>query len=159
MRRIRLSNNLCLDEFVAPEIYQKFRGNSLWFLNPALPIIVQTLRDQFGCVIINNWSQQGKVDADEFLSFRENKKQNYFTESGIRSPQCIVGAAYSQHKFGNAADLKFTDATPNEVRKHIIEQYESIYKPLGLTAIEDNTQSWLHIDCRNISNGLFIFNG
>ncbi|MFK5855768.1 MAG: hypothetical protein QM503_06530 [Bacteroidota bacterium] len=159
MQRIRLTQNLWLDEFVAPEIYQRFQGNSLIFVNPLLPKIVQSLRNYFGCVIINNWSQQGKVSASEFLDFGETKKLQYFTKSGVRSPQCNIGASYSQHKFGNAADLKFTDATPKQVRKHIIKHYKSIYLSLGLMAIEDNTNSWLHIDCRNTgSNELFIFN-
>lgn len=159
MHRIRLTNNFWLDEFVAPEIYKRFQGNSLIFVNPLLIKIVQLLRNRFGCVIINNWSQHGKIDASEFLLLEESQKQNYFTKSGLRSPWCSVGATYSQHKFGNAVDLKFTTATPKQVRKDIIKNYDTLYKPLGLMAMEDNTTSWLHIDCRNTNTDkLFIFN-
>jgi len=159
MFRIKLSSNFSLDEFVAPEIYRRFQGNSVWFLNPALILIAQSLRDRFGPIVINNWCKGGKYDAETFINLEESEKQYFYTESGLRCHCSTTGAEFSQHKFGNAIDLKFKNVTPEQVRKHIIENYGSIYRSIGVSAIEAKTDSWLHIDCRNKNHDqLIIFN-
>lgn len=147
--RILLADNFYLDELVSPEIYNIFGAASQWFVKPELINLLQFLRDQFGVIIVNNWSQQGKVTAQIFLEADEKTRNSYFAYSGVRPHLCRYGAEFSIHKYGGAADPKFLDSTPDQVRRDIICNYHKKYKPKGLTAIELGTKTWVHIDTRN----------
>lgn len=159
MERIKVAPNFCLDEFVAPEIYNLFGSNSIWFVNPVIIKIAQYLREQYGVAVINNWSQKGKIDAKTFLSFEKKIRDQFFAYSGTRPMDCIIGAKYSQHKFGNAIDPKFVNATPEKIRTNIKKKWSFEYQKVGITAIEDKTKTWLHVSCQNTGlNKLMIFN-
>ncbi len=149
MERLRVSNDFFLDEFIPPEMYARFGNQSLLWIRPEIITIVQVLRNIFGITIINNWSAKGSISSDEFLRLPLNVQKGYFTESGLRLPKTGTGADYSMHKFGCAADLKFTSVTPDEVRKYIRGNYKERFQQLGLTRMEDSTQSWLHVDIGN----------
>lgn len=126
---MKVGNNFYLNEFVSKEIYAQWGDKSIWFLDKRLFLLSQFFRDRFGVTTINN---------DQY---------NY---SGFREPECKVGAKLSQHRFGRAMDLKFKNATAQEVYKDVIENYD-LYKKFGLTTVEniDKTPTWLHCDLRN----------
>jgi len=71
-----------------------------------------------------------------------------FINSGFRSPLCDVGAHFSQHKFGRAADLKLDGITPEEVRRDIIANFNLYREKTAITTIEAQTPTWLHVDVR-----------
>lgn len=135
LKRIRLSRNFFLDEYIPQELYEKYHLNKphylLGMLDEKLVKIDQKLRDRFGSATINNWITGGD--------------RNW---SGVRTTDSPYYSFFSQHSWGRASDKIFSDANADEVRKDIKENYEKIYKPLGLTCIEDKV-NWIHSDCRN----------
>lgn len=137
MKRIKISENFYLDEFVPPTIYKKYGRKSTWFINPILAKAVQIIRTHFGkSVTINNWWGGG-----------------HYKNRGFRSPYTKVGVSLSQHRFCNALDFTVSGISSNKVRTFIRKNY----KELGLTAIEDGI-TWVHIDCRwTNSKKLMVF--
>ena len=131
-KRIKISDNFYLDEFVCPEIYQIFKKKSIWFIRPEIIAINEFLRSRHGACTINTWGAGG---GDKY--------------SALRPFNCRIGAAYSEHKFGGATDSSFANSTADEVREDIITNWKTLYRPLGLTTIEANV-SWVHIDIRHI---------
>lgn len=79
-------------------------------------------------IFINTWHQQGQ-----------------YKESGYRTPNATTGAKYSQHRFGRAGDLKISGIDYEEFRDVIRKHWADF----GVTTIEENTPSWLHVDIRN----------
>lgn len=93
------------------------------------------LREIYGTAIMNTWH-----------SSRMFNKYGYHMYRGWRPKGCTVGAKYSQHKFGCAADIVFTGVDVDTVRSDILanpfqEEFQFI------TFLEMNV-SWLHFDCR-----------
>jgi hypothetical protein len=66
-------------------------------------VTLDRLRKLFGPATVNNWEHYAHP-ADAPYRF-----------SGFRSMECTVGAELSEHRFSRAADMKFRDATPEEV--------------------------------------------
>jgi hypothetical protein len=139
MTRIQISKYFFLDEYLKPAMIQKWGAKGIWWIRPELIAIDEFIRERFGLpMVINNWILGGNYD-----------------DSGLRYPHTTEGTGDSMHKFGIASDTKFIDKPASfydEVRKDIIDNWKTLYKPLGLTTIEANTPSWLHKDCRNIPN-------
>jgi len=125
-----LTNYFQIQEFVPKEVHDKFKDRSAMFLDPRLFVIADYLRARFGSMTINNWLWGGK-----------------FNHSGYRQPDCPDGAFFSIHKTGGAIDPKFKDVTPDDVRSDIAK-LESLYMTMGITTIELNTPTWVHIDTR-----------
>lgn len=128
--RDRLNKYFYTDEFVPREIYEKFKGNSMWFISKAVVESAYHLRTKFGPATVNNWYDGGE-----------------FSYSGYRPPTCTIGAPLSMHRCGKAADLKFKNASPEEVRDYI-KANAKLFLAFGLTTIEKDTPTWVHIDCR-----------
>lgn len=129
---MKLSKNLWLHEFIPPEIYEMSLTNSTLFIDDRLVTLVQFIRDRYNTpVTINNW-----MDGGSFVS------------SGFRPALTEVGAHFSQHKFGRAADLKFQTVTPEEVRQDIISNWSLFKEKTALTTVEAKTPTWLHVDVR-----------
>ena len=159
MKRARVSNDFFLDEFIHPALYARFGERSIMWLRPEVIAIAQAVRNIFGKTIINNWSAKGDYPPEVFLKLKESTRKGYFTESGLRSPDTATGAKFSMHKYGCAVDLKFVDATPDEVRKYIAGHYKDKFQHLGLTRFEGMTPSWVHLDIANTgSRELIVFN-
>ena len=158
MNRIKVSKDFSLDEFIPPEIYDRFEAHALMWIRPEIISIAQELRNLFGRTIINNWSAGGNNSPEEFFSFDKALQKGFFTESGLRLPVTTTGAKYSMHKFGCAADLKFVHVSLDEVRNYIVQHYKSRFQTLGLTRMENNTPSWLHVDIANTNcTNLIVF--
>lgn len=129
MKRIRLSKNFHLDEYIPKELYLKWQHKPhvlIGLLDYKLILADQMLRDKFGSTTINNWWIGGN--------------RNW---SGIRTHESPYYSATSQHSMGRASDKVFKDVTVHEVRSYI----KMHYRALGITCIEENV-SWVHSDCR-----------
>ena len=128
---MKISKNFSLVELVGPSVYNYMGDHSAKFLNPQMVKFNQALRDKFGPSIVNNWASGGN-----------------FKESGHRLWDTKTGAKGSAHKFGMATDNKYRDATPDEVRAHILAN-QAYWLEQGLTRIEDGAYAptWVHADC------------
>jgi hypothetical protein len=137
MKRIKLTKNLYLDEYIPRELYLRegIYGDmynnlplNTWMdilqrkINKQMVAADQKLRDQFGAVIINNWIYNGE--------------RNY---SGYRPKTCSVGYFLSDHREGNASDKIFQDVKTEEV----IDYIEKNWEDLGINIIEKGV-SWVH---------------
>lgn len=131
---MKISNNFYLQEFVSEQVYSDMGYKSIILLDKKIINIAQFFRDRYGKPItINDWHSGGS-----------------YYNSGYRAPNILIGAKYSQHKFGRAVDLKWLDGTISieEVREDI-KEYSELFLHIGVTRIEEDTQSWLHADCAN----------
>ena len=139
-----------IHELVDKKTYLKFGDDALMFFNPIALQMLDGLRDFLGVpLIVNNWRQDGPYEF-----------------SGFRPSWCQVGAEYSQHRLGNAFDIKlqFTGKLINPVRISIENAFIKIINGQAderlkyLNCMEDIqfTPSWLHIDCRNIPDRIRI---
>jgi hypothetical protein len=129
MKRIQLTKNLWLDEYIPENLYKRLQKKPhilIGLLDRRLVMADQMLRDHFGPVTINNWWYGGE--------------RNW---SGIRTPESPYYSPTSQHSMGRASDKVFKDVTAHEVRSYI----KMHYRALGITCIEENV-SWVHSDCR-----------
>lgn len=126
-------------ELVDKETYNKY-GEFAWsFLDDRLLRMIDFLREEFGKATINDWYWGGT---------NENR--------GLRSPTSTVGAKYSQHKFGRAADILFDGVTAEEVRQFLkdVWTFNESHHEFGSVVkitLEDGV-GWLHIDVRNNDN-------
>ena len=128
---MKVSQNFFIEEFVPPEIWERFGNNAIWFINPKIILINQFIRERFKVeVTVNNWKDLGQ-----------------YKESGFRMPETKTGARLSQHKLGNASDTKVEGFTAEEVRNDIRKNFD-LYSKFGLSTIEKDTDTWTHIDCR-----------
>lgn len=127
------SRHFLLQQLVPPEVFNS-RGESAWeLLDSNLLITLDQLYDDFGPMTVNNWHTGGS-----------------FKESGLRLFSTTTGAAFSQHKYGRAADCKPRDIPCADMYKAILAAPNKF--PL-LTTVEDivSTPTWVHIDMRNNS--------
>jgi hypothetical protein len=128
-----------LHELVPPDIFAA-RGTAAWeLLDPRALMTLDSLREQFGPCVVNDWQSGGQ-----------------YKESGLRSSQTATGAVYSQHKFGRAFDCKFKGASPDAVGAYVIAHPDQFPH---LTTIEDTaaTPTWFHFDVRlNSTPGIRI---
>jgi uncharacterized protein YcbK (DUF882 family) len=130
-----------LQELVPPDIWTA-RGESAWeLLDLRMLVTLDHLREALGPLTVNNWHRAGA-----------------YKESGLRSLTSATGAKYSQHRYGRAADCKFSGVTPHEARDFVLRNTDRF--PY-LTTIEnpDNTPTWFHFDVRNHNRqGIWVVN-
>lgn len=133
-KRIKVSTNFYLDEFIPKEIYSKYGSGSIKFLDWRVVNLAQAFRSLIGkpC-IINNWWHGGS-----------------YNESGFRLPWTSTGASLSQHKFGRAIDIKVVGIYNYDAIRDIVRRNFQHLKRYGLTSIEVGTRTWLHMDCRRV---------
>lgn len=126
----KLSDHFIVQEFIPPEIYNRFGDASAMFIDERLVQFAEKLRRTLDkpC-LINNWHSGGA-----------------FKNSGLRSFSCTEGAAFSDHKFGHAIDIKVANMSGPEVAE-FLEKHWSDYNML-ITSIEKGTPSWTHVSTR-----------
>jgi len=142
MKRVKVSENFYLDEFMHPTIYRSLGGGSLKLIDERIITIIQELRvDIKAPIYINNWFNGNPVYSGSL------KIPNKYINSGLRLAKGI-GATYSQHRYGRAVDIKVKGFTPKEVQEFILKN-EDKYRKLGLSRLEDAdyTKTWNHLDC------------
>jgi len=126
-----------IQELVDKATFEKFGVQAWQFLNPLALQALDGLREFLNTpLIINNWANGGKYEF-----------------SGFRPRNCEIGAEYSQHRLGNAFDIKCVRYTPKEIVQKILDNKDH---PLlkNINAVEDPeaTPTWTHIDCRNVTD-------
>jgi hypothetical protein len=128
---MKVTKNFSAQELVDKIVITSRGISAIQLIDIRIVNVAQWLRDYLGEeIVINNWNTGGP-----------------YHESGLRDPFSKTGAKWSQHKFGRALDLKFEKTTPEAVRQIIRDNWETL-KALGLTTIEKDTPTWVHIDCR-----------
>jgi len=128
---MKASEHFDIKELVDPETYRTRGDKSIELIDNRIIDCVELLRKITGrSIVINNWHSGGQ-----------------YRESGLRQANTGTGARFSQHKFGRAMDLKVNGIDCEEVR-NIIRLHWNEFKQLGLTTIEKDTPTWVHIDCR-----------
>ena len=142
MKKIKLTTNLWLHEYIDKETYLFYeRNNKLhklaYKLDKELIMSDQMLRDYFGKVTINNWDNGGKRER-----------------SGLRTLNSSYYRKDSMHSVFKASDKIFEHATQNQIQNYVLINW----KELGISAIELNV-SWTHTDTRFIpyQNKLYTF--
>ncbi len=127
-----MTKHFNIQELVHPDVYVA-RGNAAaQLIDIRIVNVAEWLREKTGKpIVINNWKYSGR-----------------YKESGLRNPFTKTGARYSQHKYGRALDLKVQGMDAEEVRQLIRDNWAEL-KEIGLTCIEKDTPTWVHIDCRH----------
>jgi hypothetical protein len=149
---IRLNKYFLLAELVPPEVYYKFGEKAKEFLDPALIHILYKIREMIGRpMTINTWHQ----DINDWSNVEGWDIQKHrFRFRGLRPPECNVGAAYSQHRFGRAADFDVKGWTADETREWIKANAEQLFEESYITGITlEEGVSWVHLDIRNSIKG------
>lgn len=124
-----------IKELVPKALYNKYKGRGDAFLfqvvfDERLLKLIDTIRESFGPMTVCDWSWGG---ASQYR--------------GFRPPDCTVGAALSQHRFGRAVDMIPKDISPDEIRDYIIQRQNHIeWKDVGGLEMDI---TWLHIDVRS----------
>jgi hypothetical protein len=137
---MKVSEHFFIEEFVPPEIFKQFGSNSIWFIDPKIIKVAEFFRTFFKVPItINDWHTGG-----------------HYKESGYRTPDTTTGSKYSQHKRGSACDLKLPNFDYHELRKIIIAN-ENTFLGAGVTTVESDTPTWLHVDCRYTGLNKILF--
>ncbi|MDP2218518.1 MAG: D-Ala-D-Ala carboxypeptidase family metallohydrolase [Methanolobus sp.] len=130
-------------EIIDRDTYYKYSERETiqeaWKLfTPDLLYSLDGLRDFLGSPIsVNNWWGNTSTYARQYC--------------GYRPPECTVGAQFSQHRMGNAADCHIKGADYDKMRLHIMENKddERLIKIMRIEA----TVPWLHIDMGKIPKG------
>lgn len=127
---MKISEHFKLQELVSPEIYNKssIGDRALDFLNVNAIAALEDLRVDFGPITVNTWHTGGN-----------------YKNSGVRAPDCSIGAMYSAHKFGTAFDLKFKDHKPEYVYFHILNNQDK-YPYISRMENAEITKTWLHCE-------------
>ena len=113
------------DMMVSEEARERAFAN---FFDRKLLETIDIVREIIGLPLIcNTWFQDGN---------RRN--------SGLRTAQCSVGAAQSQHKLGKAVDLICHKMSAEEMRQKIKDNEDKLPYPIR---IEEGV-NWLHIDVK-----------
>lgn len=126
-----------LYELLPPDLYRdEYQG---WMLfDEKLLITLDVIREIIGeCLICNTWFQDGNRRA-----------------SGYRLPESAVGAKFSQHKQGKAADLLCAKYTAEQMRKMIADNADRLPYPIRI----ERGVSWLHIDTKGGKDKITYFN-
>jgi hypothetical protein len=134
-------NSFTLAELVPPDIYAALGDRAWELLDPMALMSLQSIRNKFGPIVVNNWRDGGA-----------------YKESGLRSATSATGAKFSQHRYGRAFDCKSTSVSPQEMCDFILKSRKDF--PY-ITCIEnpEATPTWLHFDTRNHQrDGIWIVN-
>lgn len=127
-----------IQELVPKALFTDVPEDYLWGLfDNRLLVLLDLFRERYGPAVVNNWANGGKFD-----------------QSGFRTEK--IGAKLSQHRYGRAADMKFSHVSPEEIRLDI---KHNLFVPEQLTCVEEDTETWLHIDVRNhqLPNGKILW--
>jgi hypothetical protein len=122
-----------IKELIHPKIYTRY-GDTAWrFLDPKILTVIDTLRDRYGPIVINDWGWGGNL-----------------RNCGLRLPDGSVGAYMSMHKLGGAVDVHFKSVGMREVFEDIMSN-ELHWYTRGLRRIENlvHTPTWMHLDSAN----------
>lgn len=116
-----------IQELVDSETYAQ-RGEKAWeLLDDRILRYIDSVRDVFGPLTINNWHVGGDREW-----------------SGLRTVRSPYYSPYSQHSFGRALDAISFSVSAEEMRDWVLENKQLL--PMGGVELGVN---WLHVDLRN----------
>jgi len=143
--RISIAEGFYLDELVPEYLYRQHIANNERFLRSLydkrlLDILVVLRRNLQTPITINNWATGG----DRQWSCVRTPVSPYYSAGSQHT--CIITNGVVQVK-GRAVDCLFGNLTAAQARKHITDNWSLIYKPLGISRLEDDV-SWLHFDLK-----------
>jgi hypothetical protein len=134
MKRIQVTDNFFLDEFIDPVTYSARGARSIELMDMRIVLALQHLREITSrAIVVNNWVKKGSLRL-----------------RGYRPEGTRIGAKWSQHKHGRALDFHIAGMTTTEVHALIMAHEKFFVERQWITVIEDarDTPSWVHIDCR-----------
>lgn len=122
-------------ELVPPEVFSVLGEKALALMDSRILWTFDAIREYFKAPItINNYTT---AKPGEYI----------YKDSGFRVAP-VGSAAYSQHLFGRAGDLKIKGVSAADARAEIKAKWKTEPAFRFITAIEDGV-SWLHVDNRN----------
>ena len=164
-----------LQELVCPHVFFRF-GEMAWqFLDPRQLILMDWIRKRLGPVYVNNWYEDHlNSDYIKYIKERMTAKlpiiendvpkppQGLFDERGLRCNICDLvlakskkGIAYlSPHILGMADDFYVQGRLAEETRQYLIKNKNNIPFPIRL----ENGVSWVHMDCEDTGQKVYLFN-
>lgn len=162
---MKVSENFDIREFVPRSIWNRFGEKSIWFIRPEVIKIAQAYKDLF----TTHYQSQHKNVASVAIKINDWMYGGGKQFSGFRPPESNIGAALSQHRFGNAFDCEIIIVYKDGTRKEadyaevhrVVKANWAYLSRIGLTTIESlkDAAGWLHSDCRNTgSKELLIVN-
>jgi len=127
-----ISANYCIQEYVPPTIFKQFGEMSIWFIDQRIVLFNEWLSEYCGVkAIVNDWHKGGQ-----------------YHDSGFRDPLASIGAPHGQHFYGRATDSKVPEQDYEVLRDLIRSNFKSLNARFGITTIEKDTPTWLHVDTR-----------
>ena len=127
--------NFTAGEFLPQETFKEYGALGMRYINPKIPLIIQWLRNKYGKpIIINDWVSGGKLDG---------RCLRILGDSAYKP--------YSDHNFGNAVDFNVKGVEVAQVQNDIINTFYTDLIALGVTGIEWQTPTWIHIAVSDLS--------
>jgi len=125
-----------IHELVPRGLHERYTEKAWKFVDVRLIEIIDNLKEHFnlGSMTINNYYWDGSREW-----------------SGIRTPDSPYYKVGSQHSYGKALDIVWSDYTTKEVRDYVLESLDKFPHIKGLEIAD-----WLHIDLRN-EDSIVIF--
>ena len=122
-----------IHELVPKKMYIRYGEDAWRYVDRELIADLDRLKEVFskGKMTINNYHWDGDRQW-----------------SGIRTPESKYYNYGSQHSYGRAFDIVFSEYTAKEVRRYILDHQDEF---IGITRMEDGV-SWLHMDKANTSS-------
>lgn len=150
IKRIEVSSNFYLDEFLDPYTYLFDKDNGLDKIDFKMFQIAQKVRELHGkTLVINTWwstyielskRDYSKIDIVKFIENNNGLRK----WSGLRTNRSDVGAKNGAHYKGQAIDMK---GSQHELFKIVKDNAKEFYC-IGVRRLEDPkiTNGWLHLD-------------
>lgn len=128
-----------VQEFVPPETFIE-NGQSSWrFISIDMVKIADFLREYFDTpIFINTWYSKQLIN-----------NVGFFEQSGFRTNESKIGSSRSAHKRGMAIDIKVKGISAQTVQEEIKNNYDKVFKKIGITGIELDTPIWTHLTNEN----------
>jgi hypothetical protein len=129
-----------IQELVSRAVYAARKEKAWQLFDDRILRVADILREYFGPATVNNWHIGGD-----------------FQFSGLRVYGDPYFSQFSQHSFGRALDIKFSNATAEEVRQWI--KYNAVmFSDMNISVTLEDGVTWVHIDVRNSSTPVSSFN-
>lgn len=156
-KRIKVSPNFFLDEFLSPKIYEKlFLGKEDYWQN-----LVNKNDDSFYKLFFNGFKLKKLIGIAQFVRTKFNKRvtiNNWGSggdrvNSGVRDENSSVGAPKSAHKQWEAIDMLVEGMSEKKVYEAVLSAQNDFMK-VGVTEIENGTwneatgEGWTHLSTR-----------
>lgn len=117
-----------IKELVPRHVYADRGEAAIELLDSRALQSLDQLRERFGKIVVNDWAWGGNSQW-----------------RGLRTPQCPIGAKYSQHHYGRAFDAILVEYDVQKAREFILKNPDQF--PF-ITFVELDTPH-LHFDVRN----------